>query len=108
MNKYYTLKTTVEEEIADSLIEQKYVLDDALSEITLLKEMNEEQSKVIQRLVAVSIKSNKDIESIKGDIDDIRNRMLSNNVLIHNLPEVKGEEIDLVGSAKRALKRAGY
>ena len=95
-----------DEGLSDSVVEQKAVLDDVLSEVARLRETNSEQREMIERLVAVITKTDEKVEHVKNDIDDVKNRMMGVNVLIHNVPECVDTE--LVQVTKTALKKSGY
>ncbi len=91
--------------IRSDIIDNKSALDDALSEISKLREKDEWQQEVIMRLSAVVKKSNEKIKSLREDLDKVRDRELSEKVLIHNIPE--GLDQNLGKEVSSALKKKG-
>ena len=89
-----------------NIAENKAVLDELLTEVGTLREKNKDQDEVIQRLLVVISKNNETMESMRGEIDDMKNRMLSTNVLVHNVPEREDKNLEHV--MREELRKSGY
>ena len=86
----------------------KEILGETQADVSTLRDMVTDNNQIIRILAATVDKQFKDINSIKAEMEDLKNRGMRDNVLFHNVPEKQNEDVrDAVMRAFRHVKEVG-
>ena len=94
--------------VDEQLEGMQYLIDELIQARTAFKENQKSYTYEIVSLKGIVKKQSEELSIVRAEVDDLRNRSFSNNIVIHNVPEIKDSETDLETTAKNALTKAGY
>ena len=107
-NKYGLLDININGEggVCDKIVGAEYQLGENVSDIATLQESLKESLSLTCKLTAIVIKQDQKLTSVTEQLDDIRPRMMRDNVLIHNIQECDDSVIRT--EVFTALSKGGY
>ena len=79
--------------MCEELESAKSELGETQADVSSLKDIVSESVHTMKLLTSIIAKQNKQINSMERDIDELKNRSMRDNVIFHNIPEKKDDDL---------------